>query len=94
MPRKLKVYSWMSFADHKKYPRHGQVRRIVAATSMKEAARLDGGVWSAHSLDITETGNPLAVATAMAKPGTVFQRGINEFGDKPFDEVRKQGGKG
>ena len=80
---KLKVYGWRSFrADAPGF--HHQTREVCAAKSQAEVARI-AGVTAPYALDcLCETGNEHEVRVAMAEPGVIFWRGINENPDAEY----------
>lgn len=84
MARKLRVYGWQGYRYDA--PKHGDTREIVAATSMREAARAAGEFYSSGEpapqrlFNLCETGNAREIETAMTEPGVIFWRGLDEFG--------------
>lgn len=78
--RRLKVYGWTGHRFECPPAPNGshQTREIVAASSVAEVMRLSGRRRSGL-FNICETGNDEEIATAMAEPGVVFWRGINDW---------------
>lgn len=83
---KLKVYGWGGYTPD---PPYQQARMIVAAKSQAEVARIAGVKRPAQLWNLTETQNDLAIATAMAEPGTVFYRDINDY-DGPYTRLESK----
>lgn len=78
MGRKLRVYGWKSFRLECTTDQHHQTREIVAAESRAAVARLVGRTRPSYLFNLCETGNADEIATAMARPGVVFWRGISD----------------
>lgn len=76
--RSLKVYGWVGFRTRKE-GHAGQTREIVAAKSMAEAARVAG--IKPHYLRTygCETGNPEELRVALADPGVVYWRPLDDY---------------
>ena len=87
--RRLKVYGWLGWRNECEPAANGnhQTREIVAATSLKEAARIVGekGPWALNC--VCETGNPEEVTLAMSKPGTVFWQPLQHRSGQPWHEA-------
>lgn len=70
----MRVYGWVGARTEAA----GQTREIIAARSLAEAAHLSG----TRRYFLTQyggvTANPREVATALARPGVVFWRPLNE----------------
>jgi len=88
MPRKLRVYRWLSLAIRgvKLSQSNLSYVVIVAATSKQEVARIIGKDRPSQLWNLTDTGNASEVATAMSKPGTVFYR-EDRYHDTPWTEL-------
>lgn len=75
---KLKVYRWQS--HRRECPtHHRQTHEVVAAKSKAEVARIAGYDRPSQMFNLAETGNARDVATAMAEPGVIFWRPINDY---------------
>ena len=78
MPKKLKVYGWIGWRrEAGTRPNNQQTREIVAATSMAEVGRIIG---TPHRqlFNLGETGNPRELEVALAEPGVVFWRPLDD----------------
>lgn len=75
----LKVYAWSSFRRSAPGPHH-QTREIVAARSMAAVARMTGHLDYRSIHNLCETGNAEEIKVALAKPGVIHWRGLNEYG--------------
>lgn len=78
----MKVYGWTTFVSGAP-GNGGQVRAICAARSMAEVARRAGEKSPRALFNLGDTGNEREVALAMAHPGEVLVRPINDW-DAPF----------
>lgn len=77
MNRKLKVYGW---TGTKATPgsRQRQSRNIIAAHSVAELLRLTGIPRSQYSWSGGETGNAEELAAALAQPGVMLWRPLDD----------------
>jgi hypothetical protein len=78
---KLKVFGWIGWRTgvvvHPHAPWNHQTYEIVAAQSQAEVGRIVGeDPRRLHNL--SETSNAEAVVQALAEPGVVFWRGLND----------------
>jgi hypothetical protein len=78
MKRRLKVYGWSGYRLEAAGP-HRQTREIVAAPTMVAAARAAGCVRARQLWNLCETGNKREIETAMAEPGVVFWRALDDW---------------
>lgn len=78
--RKLKVYGWITFR------RGGQMRRIVAAPSWTEVARVSGEPVSALRAYGSISGNSRELAAALPRPGVLLERPLDDR-DADYMEV-------
>jgi hypothetical protein len=69
----VKVYGMTTFREGK------QVRQIVACTSRAEVARITGLTRRALDHSCSTTGNATELEVALAEPGTVFWRPLNDW---------------
>lgn len=82
MSKQLKVYGWQGYRREmpKRYPHIPwvrQTREICAAPSKAAVAKIVGRpVYSLFNLN--QTGNEFEIKSAMAKPGIVLWRGIDD----------------
>jgi hypothetical protein len=80
---KLKVYGWQGW--RREAPGwHHQTREICAARSRAEVGRIVDRKPSAL-FNLEETGNDEELKVALAQPGVVFWRGLDEWG-VPFQQ--------
>ncbi len=77
--KKCKPKVWGMALPGRKYT---QVRAVVATHSQKQAAAAFGVSLYEFRLFACETGNTAEVRAALAKPGQVFSRGLDDRG--PF----------
>jgi hypothetical protein len=85
MARKLKVYGWQGFrieAGKAARNHRNQTREIAAATSMAACARAAGENSPRKLFGLCETGNDEECELALAEPGVVFWRPL----DQPLKE--------
>ena len=83
MARKLKVYGWQGFrTEAGKVARNhrNQTREIAAAPSMAACARLAGENSPRKLFNLGETGNDEECELALAEPGVVFWRPLDQPG--------------
>lgn len=84
----LKVYGWTGARRRPDTPyNQSQSREIVAARSGAEARRITGITRTYWEQSAAETGNADELETALAKPGVVFWRPLNDRDGDPWDEV-------
>lgn len=83
MPRELKVYGWIDFKSGKQY------RCIVAAPSFAacQRAAVAAGLFKVRKDYSSTTGNETELKVALAQPGVVFSRLLDDHDDqyRPID---------
>ncbi len=80
--KKLRVYGWQE---------SGRERWIMAASSQSECARARGRTRPSQLSNLCETGNAEEIATATAKPGTLFTRSLGGMGrNGPWEERKRK----
>ena len=84
--RPLRVYGWQGYSRKGVNGKLMCSREIVAARSRAEAARAAGFDRPGRMFNLGETGNSNEIATATAKPLTVFYRHIDKHQD-PWTEA-------
>lgn len=77
MATALKVFGWQGFRSDSNLPR-GMTREIVAAPTQIAAARIAGVKRPGQLFNFCETGNRDEIAAAMAQPGVVMYRGLDD----------------
>lgn len=87
MAGKVKVYGWQgNRGDASRWNKErgrggdGATREIVAASSVSEVRRLTGATM-AELFNLCPTGNQSEIVTALAEPGVVFWRPIDDRGN-------------
>lgn len=93
--KKLKVYGWQSFRRECKPAPNGstQTREICAAHSKVEAARVAGYDRPAQMFNLCETGNAGECELAIANPGVVFWKPLNDFSNSGYRRAPTTGEK-
>lgn len=81
----MKVYGWRGYWAKGGNSRQG--RFIMAAPSIAAVCAATGMTRYTFNNEGCETGNANEIATALAKPGAIFVRGLDEFRDEPWEEV-------
>lgn len=79
----LRVYGWQSCRPGVGLGVHNQTREICAAQSKAEVARIVGVRAPRLLFNLGETGNDEERAAALAQPGRVLWRGLDDWG-KPW----------
>ena len=80
MARKLKVYGWQGWRNEAMNERHAryQTREIMAAPSQSAVARAAGFKRASQLFNLCETGNDEELRVALAEPGVIFWRGLDD----------------
>lgn len=80
MARKLKVYGWIGWRNEAKPMANGshQTREVMATTSMAVVARALGKKRPSQVFNLCETGNDGECAVALAEPGVIFWRALDD----------------
>lgn len=78
--KKLHVYGWQGWRTECPAAPNGgrQTREVCAAHSKAEAARVAGKKWAHQLFNFGETGNEQDIAAAMAQPGVVLWRPLDD----------------